>query len=71
MENGSKESQNMGEESKKKENGGQRRRGRKEQDHLPMAGSGKVPVTTPQKPLTDLTIQLPTEIIKKGGSVGI
>lgn len=52
MENGSKESQNMGEGSKKKENGGQRRRERKEQDHLPMAGSSKVPVTTPQKPLT-------------------
>lgn len=61
----------MGKGNKKKENGGQRRRGRKEQDHLPTAGSGKVPVTTPQKPLTDSTIRLPTPIIKKGGSVGI
>lgn len=25
----------------------------KNNDHLPMAGSGKVPVRTPQKPLTD------------------
>lgn len=28
-------------------------------------------LTTPQKPLTDSTIQLPTPIIKKGGSAGI
>lgn len=34
----------MGKGNKKKENGGQRRRGRKEQDHPPTAGSGKVPV---------------------------
>ena len=37
----------------KKENKGQRGKGRKTQDHLPMAGSDKVPVTAPQKPLTN------------------
>ncbi|ELK05041.1 hypothetical protein PAL_GLEAN10005854 [Pteropus alecto] len=51
---GSNESKNMAKEDKEKENRELRGRGREEQDYLPMAGSGKVPVTAPpSKPLTD------------------
>lgn len=62
----------MGPEDKKKEKREQRGAGRKEQDHLPMAGSDKVPVTIPQKPLTDSNaIHFPTPVRRKSGSDGV
>lgn len=62
---GSKESNNMAKEDKKKENKELKGRGR-EQDYLPMAGSGKVPVTAPSKPLTDSNANYsPTPAVRK------
>lgn len=68
---GSKECKTMEKEAKKKGNREQRRRGRKEQDHLPVTGSGKEPVTIPPKPLTDSNaVHSPTPIIRKTGFTG-
>lgn len=47
------ECENVGKEDTSKENGEPRGGGRKEQDHLARAGSGQVPVTPPQRPLSD------------------
>lgn len=64
---GSNESKNMAKEDKEKENRELRGRGREEQDYLPMAGSGKVPVTAPpSKPLTDSNANhSPTAAVRK------